>query len=84
MNKFDKVISWIVIIISILGIVAGVIFNETAFIIISSITCFSFTYRHIFLSKSNVIIDDVCDACGKNPKAPNSQICKQCQEVIDG
>ena len=24
--------------------------------------------------------DNVCDACGKNPKAPNSQICKECQK----
>lgn len=23
---------------------------------------------------------DVCDACGEKPKAPNSQICKECQK----
>ena len=28
--------------------------------------------------------DYICDACGEFPKAQNSQICKQCQEVIDG
>lgn len=28
--------------------------------------------------------DYICDACGQFPKAQNSQICKQCQEVING
>ena len=25
---------------------------------------------------------DVCEACGENPKAPNSQICKECQKKV--
>jgi hypothetical protein len=24
--------------------------------------------------------NNVCDACGQNPKAPDSQICKECQK----
>lgn len=25
---------------------------------------------------------DVCDSCGKNPKAQNSQICQECQDKV--
>lgn len=25
---------------------------------------------------------DICDSCGSSPKAPNSQICKECQEKV--
>jgi hypothetical protein len=26
---------------------------------------------------------DVCDACGKNPKVPNSQICAECKKKVE-
>lgn len=27
---------------------------------------------------------DMCDACGRHPKQPNSQICAECEEKIYG
>lgn len=28
--------------------------------------------------------ENICDACGENPKAPNSQICKECERKAYG
>ena len=27
---------------------------------------------------------EVCDACGKHPKQPNSQLCAKCEEKVNG
>jgi uncharacterized paraquat-inducible protein A len=39
-------------------------------------------YRIIKQNKASREYSDnnVCDACGQNPKAPDSQICKECQK----
>jgi len=40
--------------------------------------------RHNKVSKEYASAAEMCDACGENPKAPDSQICKECQKIAYG
>lgn len=54
-------------------------------VVIAFLSCVALeiiTYRVVASNKASREYCDkenVCDACGKNPKAENSQICKECQ-----
>ena len=38
---------------------------------------------HKYIKSLQKFVDEnICDACGENPKADNSQICKECQQKI--
>ena len=52
------------------------------FMIVTAMLMFTFAVSTYPKKEKVIISDEICDACGKEPKAPNSQICKVCQDKV--
>lgn len=44
------------------------------------IRCIASTKINSSKRHANIEYENVCDACGKRPKKPNSMLCKECEE----